>query len=711
MSILQAIREKGAVIVIALIAISLIGFILMDSVSSTGKLFGSSSETVIGNVNGEEIEVFAFNEKVDELEQQFQGSPNTNRNQLIQSAWDQIVAEKIVSEEFNKLGFVFTSNEMGATMFSQDAPPQLKQAFTDPQTGIYDIQKARQWWATVKQNPNEEQRNLIIRQLIGPMKLNSLYGKYTSMIAGSIYEPNWLTEQDIKERQQFAQLSYVAIPYTTISDSLVKVTDADIETYLKNHEEAYQQQEGIRVSYVTFSAAPSPADSASVRSFLQELKPEFVTDTNARFFLGRNASAISYFEGYTPQSKIQVPFRDSIIALNNGEVFGPYLDGGHYVLAKKIDTRLLPDSIKARHILLGTINPQTQQPLLPDSTAKRLADSIATAIANGANFLSLEEKYSTDEAAGQSNGEMTFDIMTIQSENFAPEFADFLLNSSGKTNGVVKTQFGYHYIELMDKIGQEPAYKIAYMAREIIPSDSTRNAANAASVKLAANARNVQEFNDYVAKNGLSKTDVPYTIGENDYMLGSYQDARNIIKWAWDAEPGAVSQPFYVNDDYVVVAVDNHFEKGLQNANFARATVEPIIRNNKKAELIQEKLKNPSTLQSAAQVYNLQVLQTGEDSTLTFTAQIINGIGNEPKIAGAAFHDEYQNRISPAIQGNTGVFLIKVNKVASRPPLPEDQLQQILTSERSRTIQTALQRSFQALKEIAEVEDYRSKFF
>lgn len=711
MSILQAIREKGAVIVIAVIAISLIGFILMDSVSSTGKMFGGSDQTVIGEVNGEPIEVYAFNEKVDQLEKQFQGAQNTNRNQIMQSAWDQMVAERIVKKEFNQLGFVFTSEEMMATMFSEDAPMQLKQAFTDPKTGMYDIQKARQWWATVKQNPKEEQRNLIIEQVIDPMQLNSLYNKYTSMIAGSIYEPSWLTKQDKQERSQFAQISYVAIPYTTISDSTIKVTDEDIESYLKEHKEVFQQEEGIRVSYVTFSAAPSPADSARVRNFLQELKPEFITDTNARFFLGRNASAISLFEGYTPKSKLQVPFKDSIIALNEGEVFGPYLDGSHYVLAKKIDTRLLPDSIKARHILLGTINPQTRQPLLPDSTAMRLADSIATAIANGADFQMLEEKYSTDEAAGQNNGEMTFDIMTIQSDNFAQEFADFLLNTTGKTKSVVKTQFGYHYIEILDKIGQEPAYKIAYMAREIIPSDSTRNAANAAAVKLAANARNTREFSEYVAKNGLSKIDVPYTLGESDYMLGSYQDARDIIKWAWGTEAGDVSQPFYLNDDYVVVTVDNHFEKGLQDAAFARATVEPIILRNKKADLIKEKLKTPSSLEAAAGVFNLRVLQTGADSTLTFNAQIINGIGNAPKIAGAAFHNEYQNKISPAIPGNTGVFLIKVNGVAAKAPLPEDQLQQIIASERNRTIQTALQRSFQALKEIAAVADYRSKFF
>lgn len=709
MSILQTIREKGTVLVIAVVAISLIGFVLMDSMSGSGSLFGGGDQTTLGVINGEKIDYHEFNQKVTEMEAQF-GGQSGQRNQVMQGAWEQMVAEKIVDGQFQKLGLVFTPKEMSAIMFSNDAPPQLKQAFTDPQTGQYNIEQAKQWWTQVKAQKNNEQRNAIISQVIDPMVLNSLYTKYTSMIAGSIYQPAWLTAMDSTNNTQFAQISYVAIPYSTISDSTVSVSDKEIKDYVDNHKQAFQQEAGVMLSYVSFSAAPSSADSQHVLKAIEDLKEPFEKDSNAKFFLGRNSSAIQFFDGYVSEAQLQVPNREQIIALPVGGVFGPYLDGKNYVLAKKVETKILPDSFKVRHILLGTISPQTQQPLMADSTAKRLADSIATAIQNGANFDELEQKYSTDEGAKQTNGVMTFDLQTVQSNNFAKEFGDFLMTSTDHEKKVVKTQFGYHYIEILDRIHPGPAFKIAYMAREIDPSDETINDANAKAVKLTASAKDLKEFNDYAAKNGLSKVDLPSEVKENDFQFGPYPDARNVVKWAMEAKQGSVSDPFSVGDDFVVVAVDKKLKEGTADVETARPTVEPILRNRKKAAEISKKMNNASSLEAVAQAFNMQVLQTGEDSTLTFNAQIINGIGNEPRVAGASFDKDFQSRISPAIAGNTGVFVIKVNQIGTKQ-IPAETLTQQQLMQHSQQVQMALQQSFAGLRKIAKIKDFRSKFF
>ena len=712
MSIIQTIREKGAVIVIALIAISLIGFILMDSMSSgRGSLFGDNNTSTLGVVNGEKIHLNDFNTKVKEIEQQYPNNGSSQSQQIMESVWNQMVAERIVEEQFKDLGITFTPNEMSAVMFSEDAPQQLKQAFTDKETGQYNIEQAKQWWAETKRNKNEEQRKAIISQVIDPMRLNSLYTKYTSMISGSIYQPKWLSKEKEEEKNSFATISYVAVPYTVISDSAVKVTNADIQSYLDKNKKKYKQEAGRMISYVSFSAAANSEDSAKILQSLKDLKPQFVADSNAKFFLGRNSSAISYFDGYTPKSKITGPYKDSILSLGVGEVFGPYLDGENYVLAKMISSKILPDSIKCRHILLGTINPQTQQPLLSDSAAHRIADSIALAIKGGANFDSLNVKYSTDEVAKRENGVMTFDITTIQGDGFAKEFGDFLLNDNGETKKVVKTQFGWHYIEILDKKDFQPAYKIAYMAKEIVPSDETINAANTAAIKLSGIAKDQKSFNDYTAKNGLNKVDVPNVVKENDYQLGGLQDARQVVKWAFGAKEGQVSEPFGIKDDYIVAILDRKVKEGVLDVNSARPMVESIIKNMKKADEIKKKLNNPATLEAAAASYNLQVQNSGADSTLTFDAQIINGIGNEPKVAGAAFNKAYQAKPSPAFAGNTGVFVIKVNGISSKPAPSPDILNLQKNEENNRNIQSALGQSFNALKEIADIEDNRSKFF
>lgn len=200
MSIIQTIRDKGTAIVIGVIALSLIGFLLMDAGSGSATLFGGKNSTTIGVINGEDIELDEFNAKVKEAEAQYPNTSGGIRQQIMEGVWDQMVAERIVASEFQKLGLSFTPKEMTAVMFSNDAPQQLKQAFTDPQTGQYDIAKAQQWWAETKKQKNQEQRQALNSQVIEPMKLNSLYTKYTSMIAASIYTPSWMIARETEEQ-------------------------------------------------------------------------------------------------------------------------------------------------------------------------------------------------------------------------------------------------------------------------------------------------------------------------------------------------------------------------------------------------------------------------------------------------------------------------------------------------------------------------------
>ncbi len=712
MSIIQNIRDKGAAIVIGVISLSLIGFLLMDARSGASKgMFGGNS-TTIGSVNGQSIELEDFSTKVKAAEAQYQNTNGGVIQQIRQGIWDQMVGEKIVTSEFNKLGFAFTAKEMSSIMFSNDAPQALKQNFTDQQTGQYDIAKAQQWWAQTKRVNNEEQRSAINAQIIDPMKIGALYNKYTSMINGSVYEPSWMTAKLTEETKSFANISFVAVPYTVISDSAVTVTDGDIEKYLEKNKAKYKQEAGVMISYVSFSSAPNQKDSARAKDVVLNLKSALAADTNSKAFIARNTSAINFFDGYTLKSKIQVPNKDSIMALPDGSVFGPYIDGGNYVLAKKISSKILPDSVKCRHILLGTSNPQTQEATMPDSIAKRKVDSIEAAIKGGADFDALEAKYSTDQAAHKDKGVMTFDIATIQGDNFAKEFADFLLNEKGETKKAVKTQFGWHYIEILDKKNPEPAYKVAYMAKEIVPSDETVNTANGGATKLAGQARDLKAFDEYVKKNGLKKTDVPTLIKENDFALGGLNDARQVIKWAFDAKEGDVSnEPFTVGTEYIVPVVTKKVKEGLPDDKSGRTMIENLVRNQKKGEEIKKKLNNPSTLEAAAAVYQKPVLQSGADSTLTFNALIINGVGNEPKVAGASFNKEFQTKVSPPIAGNTGVFVIKVNSINSKPSDPPQIAQQQKEQRVSQQKQQESGNSFTALKKLADIKDKRSKFF
>ena len=466
MQIIQNIREKGTAIVIGVIALSLIGFILMDANLGSSRNSASGNNT-IGKINGVAIDSKEYSEKVKLIEDQYGGRVSgAQTNMIRQNAWDQLVAEKVLMAEFEKLGLSFSPKELSTIMFSEDAPQSLKQAFTDKTTGQYDISKVQQWWQTAKKSKGE-QRDAIESQVVEPIKIQSLYTKYSSLIAAAGYYPTWMKEKETAENKAFANISYVAVPYSVINDSTVKVSDQEITDFLTKHKAQYNQEGGRQISYIAISANPTGADTIRTIESVVSLKTAFAADTNATNFLARNMSNKDYKDAYTVKSKLPAAEKDTLAALTTNEVYGPYLDGKNFVVAKMIASRQLPDSVKCRHILIGTKDPQSGQITLSDSIAKKRIDSIEVAIKGGEDFNKLVLQYSDDQGSKQKKGEYDFS----SDQSLAKEFYETIFYGNTGDKKVVHTDFGWHYIEVLNQKNFEPAFKIAYLSKEIIARD------------------------------------------------------------------------------------------------------------------------------------------------------------------------------------------------------------------------------------------------
>lgn len=711
MQIIQSIREKGAAIVIVVIALSLIGFILMDAKQGSNTLFGSGSNSV-GEVNGEEIELAAFNKKVkaaEDMQEQRSGQrpSGTQTYQTREQMWNQIVAEKIFFSEIKKVGIEFTPKELSYILLSNDQsnPFLQEQSLRDSLTGGLDIKKAQTAITNIKKLKGE-QRDGVNAQIVDPLKLSTSVAKYSGLLNASAYYPTWMMKKDNQENIAFSNISFVAIPFSDVSDSAVKVTDEDVNDYVSKHKEQFKQEEqGRNISYVAFSQLPSVEDSLVVKNVLSELKPQFESDTNAKSFVARNTSSIDFKDEYATKSKLSPSFADTLAKMSNGSVFGPYVDKGSFVLAKMLGSKELPDSVNARHILIGVNDPRTGKQLMSDTAAKKLADSIYNAIKSGADFNMLALKYSTDEGSKIKGG----DLGTFGYGTMVPEFNDFCFTKTAGSKGVVKTDFGYHVIDLISQKDFKTAYKIAYVGKEILASEATINKSSLEATKASAE-KSKADLEKMISKNGLSMTTVPNLIKENDYQIGALQDARSIVRWVYEANKGDISEPFSIGDQFIVAVLDKVVEKGLQDAATARPGCEAIIRNNKKAEIIKKKLGSNPTLESTAAAYSKSIQNAGADSTLTINSQIINGVGMEPKIIGAAFNKSYQSKPSPAIQGTTGVFVIKVNAIQNKPaPAPEVIAQQ--TTEKTGRLRSQTNGWYEGLKKQADIVDNRSKHF
>ncbi len=711
MQIIQSIRDKGAAIVIVVIALSLIGFILMDSrTGSNNAARGSSSR--IGKVNGHNIELTEFNKRVTQTESEQEkrsGQKSTSQQtaQIREQVWNQMVAEAVFYDEAKKLGIELTGKEMSSILLSSDqSNPFMQQGFAG-QDGKLDVAKAQEALASIKKNYKSDNADAIDLQIIEPLKLQTSATKYGSLINASAYYPQWMADRDAKDNAAFANISYVAVPYTDISDSTVKVTDADIDVYVAKNKELFKQEAGRRISYISFSQVASASDSNKIRTSLEELKAPFQADTNVRAFIAKSASVIQYQDTFLQKAKLGLQNIDTIVKQPQGTVYGPFAEQGLYILARVMGTKDLPDSVSARHILISVADAQSNTQGMDDASAKKLADSILSQLKAGADFKTLSDKYSTDQVAKAKNG----DLGKFGEGAMVGEFNTFAFTSPVGEWKEVRTQFGYHIAQVTGHFDFKPAYKIAFIAKEIVPSDATVNGANLAASQ-ASNVKDGKELKAYADKNGLAIISVPTLVKENDFNAGGLTDSRtrDVIRWAFKAKAGEVSEPFDLGDQFVVATVNKIEKEGLQDAATARSGAEVMIQKQKKAAIIKAKLGNAPTLQSASQAYGKQILTAGADSTLTFNSQIISSLGLEPKVIGASFNKAYQAKESPAIDGTNGVYIIKVNSIADRAPeAPE--VAAAKNASRLTTIRTQTNNWFEGLRKQADIQDKRSDIY
>jgi peptidyl-prolyl cis-trans isomerase D len=706
MQIIQTIRDKGAAIIIGVIAVSLLGFLLMDANSGRSGFFKSLSSNV-GKVNGSGIEKAEFDKKFTQSydmakeQSQSQGGQVPSTDQIREQVWDGMVAQKLFYDEADKLGIAFTSKELSAILNSMDPNnPLLREKAILDDNGQPDPAKLTAAINNIKKAKGDDYERLYA-SIVEPQRISSVSGKYLSLLNASAYYPGWMKEKDSAEAKSFANISYTFVSYGEISDSTIKVSDNEIEAYVAKHKDQFKQEAGRLISYVAFSQQPGAQDSAAVKAQLETLKSSFAAETNMASFVARNSTSAQYDSTYKKKSQIPSSSVDSIAKMPIGSVYGPYIDNGSYVLAKYLGSRSYADSAKARHILIGVTDPQNGQLIMPDSTAKKLADSLLRVINAGGNFTALAKQFSTDGGSKENGGLY---------ESFAygqmvPEFNDFAFTKPAGTRGIVKTSFGYHIMEAMGTKGNSPAYRIAFVTKDILPSDSTMNASNNNAATLAAQ-KSSKDFDAYVAKNGLQKVSWPSIVKENDYKLGAFQDARQLIKWAFEAKKGDISTNFNIEGQFVVATVDKVTDEGVQDAAAARAGVEGIVRNKKKADIIIKKLGANPTVEAAAAAYNKQVQTAGADSSIVFNGRIIPGIGDEPKILGASFNKEYQSKPTPPMAGNMGVYVIKVNSIGTKDGFVPSAMQRLTALKAQVTAGW-----FEGLKNQATIKDNRSEFY
>jgi peptidyl-prolyl cis-trans isomerase D len=692
MSIIQNIRDKGAWIIFTIIVIALVAFVLQDGIGKQGNTMISE----LGTVNGVGINKTNFEEKLD-IQVQNYASQGVKREQLIGFLWNQEIDRILFITEEKKLGISVGTKELSDVLFGTESP--FRQEFTNPNTGEFKVNDAKQAIAQVKKSKNQEQINQIEKMYIEPSIENRLRNKYQALVVKGVQVPTWMIQKQYTESNSTASINIVGIPYISISDSLIKVTDDEVASYIKENAAAFQVEEASRsINFVGFSAAPTSADSNAVLSTISALKADFQAAPDPAVFLNKAGSDMPFYNSYISGKSIQIPNKEAIIAAGVGNSYGPYVDGKNYSIAKVIGVKQWPDSASVRHILIATAG-QNGQIIREDSTAKKLIDSIKSAIAGGVSFDEMVLKYSDDEGSKEKGGKYE---MFPQAKMVGP-FNDFSFDNSVGTKGVVKTDFGFHLIEVLKQTPRSPAYKIAYLSKVILPSSETIGVASAAAASFASASKDVKSFNQEAVK--LNKQTFPASgIKSMDFEIPGLGESRTLVRWAFEKDLNAVSEPTEIGDSYFVAIITGEEKAGLASVASAKPQVEGILRDQKKAIQIKQNLKGNTIEEVAANAKS--IVQTSD--SINFNYSMIPGIGNEPKLVGAAFNKAFLNKPSAPIAGNAGVFVISVKSQGAKAATQDLASFEADLINRTRSV---IYRTNIGLKKVAKIKDNRMEVY
>ena len=706
MAVLNKIRQRSVFLII-IIALALFSFVLADVIRNGG-LSSQNSQNVIATVNGDEISREEFAREVEAFERNM--GRNVSTTQAVNRIWDQKLREVILNEQVDELGIRAGEGQITNLVRSQMAG---NPNFTN-EAGMFDENRLREYVANLKETSPEAyaQWQQFTSNLAKTAKLNTYYNMVSAGVGATLLEG----EQAYRLQNDNINMKFVQVPYSSIPDSEVEVTKSDIKSYIDNHSSRFETEAARSLQYVIFTESASGDDKSEAKEAISSLRDQRVeynaaigaNDTLAGFdstddygdFISNN-SDLPFENRFKFRNDFSGDNAEAIFNLNEGETFGPYEENGYWKLSKVVETKNIPDSVKASHILVAYEGTQLGAGSARNKEeAKQLADSIANvARADKEKFADLASEYSADTSNKEQAGDLGYFVPGMM----IPAFENYVFDNSTGDIGVVETPLGYHVISIEDQTEAAKAVKVATIAREIQASEKTMNDLFNEVTKFEISASE-GDFADVAKKDNYEVKTVKDIKALEENIPGAGAQ-RRVIQWAFedDAKVGDVRR-FDTNNGYIVAQLTSKKDKGLMSAEEASATVTPILKKEKKAEIIKSRLKG-STLQEIASNQGVSV-QTAD--AVNLSSPTLAGAGEEPEVVGAVFSLE-TGKVSEPIAGEKGVYVAELVSKFEAPAM--DSYKGFAQQESAARRAQAGSRVFEALKKKAEIEDNRSRFY
>lgn len=693
MGFMNRLRENTGVVLWLLVFAFGVIWVLQDSGGLD--VIGNTAGNNIAEVNGDAIELDAYNRALENQVQAYQQQTGQSMSPQRLDAerdrvFDALVEDLLREQAIERLGIRVTDEEVYNMVMGPTPHPIIKVYFGDGEGGVdrallqnfAENPEARQDWIQIEEFLRAERRR---------EKLNAL-------LAAAVRVTDLDVKDEYLKRAKQVDARYVALRYADLSDDSIRVTDADLKRFYDKNREEFKQKRTYSVTYVTRSKAPTPADSALIRDELAQIKTRFAAAENDSLFLLQNGSETQFNGSYFNRSSLGDEIAAALgEAPQPGQVIGPLVQGDQATLIKVLDTRQAESpAVKARHILLRA----EEGDEAARATARALADSLKGAIQRGASFADIARNFSDDGSSirGGDLGWFSRGMMVAPFEEAA--FAAPV----GQLVGPVETQFGYHLIEVTDRSSRE--YKLAVYTQGIRSSVETINEISEQLDDLQYYASESGDFAGEAQRLGLTTQQMQ--IEADQRIIPGLGQSRAIANFLEGAEAGAVSDVIELDDQFVVMRVDEIAPEGYRPLADVRGEIEPRVRLEKKKEIQVRRMQQ--AYQRTGYDGLAQALGTTEQTAegLTFTNPLVPGFGREFKFTGAALGlKEGQN--SGVIVGDNAVYVIKTTSVRA-PEMTAAQRDEIRQELRTQRISLLQNQWLASLREQAKIEDHRRRF-
>lgn len=702
MAVLGKIREKSIFLIIV-IGLALFAFIISGAIGSDYGNIGPNEP--IGEVDGEEVLLSNYRSLV-EQDQKVYGSSTI---ESVNKVWDQYILSLVLKSQIDLLEIDAGINQIEQVVSSDQNLTQDSRFINE--AGFFDFGLFTNFISQIRdQNPSAyESWKLQESNIISSAKQSIYFDLVRSGLLNLKSEKEIIT--DFKNTK--VDFQYVKIPFSSLSDTLFKLDDNEIDNYIKKNKSDYVFKPIRNIEYVVFFEQPTDEDEKQIRIQLESLIKDKIEynevsklndtligfkNTNEIFeFVERNSDT-PFDSVYLPKGRLSKEYSESLFNLDIGEVYGPYKDLGSLKISRLLD-RKIDGSIRASQILISYKGSSNQNPNINRSKeeAKKLANDLFFKIRrNPKSFSNYVQEFS--DGAGKST---LGDIGFFQEKNVLPEIFSRLSKSRIERLNLIETDFGFHIIKATDK---QDVLLMANVVKNIIPSEETSNKVFRNATKFEMDLLNSKEtFNLLAEQNGYNIRRVN-EIDRLDETLPGLPNQRSIVQWLFNenTEEGMVKRFNLSFGGYAIVKVIEINEDGLVSSNEVRSSVRTKLINQKKSNYILNSEGN-SKIKDIAAKYNLEIIDA---SLVSRFDQILVGAGNEPNVIGVAFSLD-KNETSKLIVGNEGLYKIKLTNINTNS---EDEIDLNKTEDSSEIIFNP-DNFLEALKDNANIIDNRHLYY